>query len=293
MRRKKCEARAGLVIYAALMKLRVSFINFLNSVPLGWGFTQGNHRDVFQVDFDVPSQCARRLATGEADIGLIPVIEYQRIPDLKVLPGISISAKREVKSVLFVSRKPIEEIRTIALDTSSRTSVALLRILLETFYHGKNLEYRPQPPLPERMLQDSEAALIIGNPALNLNPAGLRIYDLAREWLHFTGLPFVFAFWAVRGSVDLGPLVKVFYESKASGLAHLEEIVTAYSRESGKPPSEIREYLTRHLDYSLDEANLKGLQTFFERAHELGMISHIEPLHFYPLPAGMEADDAG
>ena len=267
------------------MKLRVSFINFLNSVPLGWGFLHDEQRENFELSFDVPSECAQRLATGAADVGLIPVIEYQRIPGLRVLPGMSISAKREVKSVLFVSQKPLREIRTVAVDTSSRTSVALLRVLLEIFHQRVGLTYRAQPPIPEIMLANCDAALIIGNPALHLNSTGLRVYDLAHEWAKFTGLPFVFAFWAVADGVLLGANLDTFYRSKEAGLAAIEEIADSYSNSLGLDHYDIREYLQRHLDYSLDEANLKGLKMFYELARRLDLIPAIQPIRFYPAVA--------
>jgi len=268
------------------MKLRVSFINFLNSVPLGWGFLHGEQRENFELSFDVPSECARRLATGAADVGLIPVIEYQRIPGLRVLPEMSISAKREVKSVLFVSQKPLDEIQTVALDTSSRTSVALLRVILEIFHQRVGLTYQSQPPLPETMLANCDAALIIGNPALHLQTSGLRVYDLAHEWAKFTGLPFVFAFWAVADGVVLGANLNTFYQSKEAGLAAIKEIADNYSNSLGLDPYDTREYLQRHLDYSLDEANLKGLNMFYELARRLDLIPAIQPVKFYPVAAG-------
>ncbi len=275
------------------LKLRVSFINFLNSVPLGWGFLHGEQREHFELAFDVPSQCAQRLAAGAADVGLIPAIEYQRIPRLRVLPDISISAKREVKSVLFVSHKPLDEIRTIALDTSSRTSVALLRVLLEIFHERVGLRYQSQPPVPEIMLGSCDAALIIGNPALHLKSSGLRVYDLAREWVKFTGLPFVFAFWAVADGVVLGANLNTFYQSKAAGLAAIREIADSYASSLGLQQDETREYLQRHLDYSLDGANLKGLNVFYELAHRLDLIPAIQPVRFYPVESRMEVDFEG
>ena len=268
------------------MKLKVSFIEYLNSVPLGWGFLHGPDRDAFDILFDVPSECARHLLTGEADVGLIPVIEYQRIPDLLVLPDIAIASKKEVKSVLFVSKVPLTEVRRVAVDTSSRTSVALLKILLYKFHGLDSITFQEESPDPDKMLEHSDAALIIGNPALKVARSGLHIHDLANEWNHFTGLPFVFACWAVRRDADLGEQREIFYRSRDLGLQKVDAIARIYSEKLAVPEPEIRTYILENLNYSLDEANLRGLKAFFEAAAELGLISSPRPLEFHPADSG-------
>ncbi|MEE8348858.1 MAG: menaquinone biosynthesis protein [Acidobacteriota bacterium] len=264
------------------MKLKISFIEYLNSVPLGWGFLHGPDQGAFDILFDVPSECARHLSTGEADVGLIPVIEYQRIPDLLVLPDIAIASKQEVKSVLFVSKVPLTQVKNIAVDTSSRTSVALLKILLYKFYGLDSIHFQEESPDPDRMLDHYDAALIIGNRALKVVREGLHVYDLAREWNHFTGLPFVFACWAVRANADLGIQRDIFYRSRDLGLEKVDSIARTYSQKLSVPEEEIRTYILENLNYSLDEDNLKGLATFYEAAAELGLISTPKPLEFYP-----------
>ena len=263
-------------------RLRVSFIEFLNAIPLGWGFLKGSHKGLFKVMFDVPSECARHLARGEADVGLIPVIEYQRIAGLRVLPGISIASKKEVKSVLFVSRTPIEDVSRVALDTSSRTSVVLLKILLSEFFGAGTVTFQERVPTPEDVLGDCDAALLIGPNAITASLNGLRVYDLAEEWHRFTGLPFVFAFWAVRKGIDLGHYTRVFYESRQEGLLAIPEISSIYAHRLGLTSQEIRTYLETNLDYSLDEQNLRGLNLFFELAQRIGAIPSPAPLRFCP-----------
>ena len=264
------------------MKLKVSFIDYLNAVPLGWGFLNGPYQDTFDILFDVPSQCAKRLSSGEADVGLIPVIEYQRIPGLTVIPDIAIASKRESRSVLFVSKTPLEKVSSVAVDTSSRTSVALLKILLHKFYSRRSVTYHQESPDPEKMLELHDAALIIGNPALKVSRDSLHVYDLAYEWNRFTGLPFVFAFWAVRSGADLGEQAQVFYSSREQGLKEVDSIATVYSQKLGVEAAEIRTYILENLNYSLDQSNLRGLQTFFDSAAELGLTSSSRPLEFYP-----------
>jgi chorismate dehydratase len=263
------------------MKLKVSFIEYLNSVPLGWGFLHGPYQEAFDVIFDRPSQCAKHLSAGEADVGLIPVIEYQRIPDLLVLPDISIASKHKVKSVLFVSKKPLESLSRIAVDTSSRTSVTLLQIVLQKFYGIDSVSYHCEPPDPRRMLELYDAALIIGNAALEVTGSSFDVYDLAHEWNRFTGLPFVFAFWAVRGGVKLGEQARIFYLSREQGLREVDLIASLYSKKLGVPASEISSYIRENLDYSLDQSNLQGLNTFFDEAVDLEIIPSARPLCFY------------
>ncbi len=274
-----------------LMKLRMSFINFLNSVPLGWSFLHGDLQDAFELLFDVPSQCARRLADGSADIGLIPVVEYLRNPALAIVPGISIASKHEVKSVLFVSNLPLERVRSVALDTSSRTSAALLRILLKRFHGLGSVSYHESPPDPERMLATHDAALIIGNPALKVDSSRFFVFDLALEWSQFTGLPFVFAFWAVRKDVDLGERVALFYRSRREGLERIDTIARMYSERLSLTPAEIRSYLSDCLDFSLDETNLKGLRLFFELATEEGLVDQNRELEFVSNPSAAGTRD--
>ncbi|MGH9339813.1 MAG: menaquinone biosynthetic enzyme MqnA/MqnD family protein [Acidobacteriota bacterium] len=262
------------------MKPRVSFIDFLNSVPLGWGFLHGSHRGAFEVLFDVPSQCAEHLRTGQADIGLIPAIEYQNIPGLRILPDISIASKREVKSVLFASRLSLKEVSRVAVDSSSRTSVALLKIVLETFHGNRSVSYTVEPPDPSRILEGYDAALVIGNPALKIRPGPYRIHDLAAEWNRFVGLPFVFAFWAVREDFELGEQSRIFYESRDEGLANVEEIARIYSEKLAIPQDEIRRYIRENLSYWLGEADIRGLEEFYRLAEEIGIIEKRKPLHF-------------
>jgi chorismate dehydratase len=260
--------------------MKVSFIEFLNAVPLGWGLLHGEANGSVELFLDVPSRCADKLSRGEADVGLIPVIEYQRIPGLRVVPDIAIASKHEVKSVLFVSKIPIEHVSTVAVDSASRTSVALLRILLEKYYLNPNVGFQAARANPDTILSDHDAALIIGNPALKIRQEGLMVYDLAGEWNKFTGLPFVFAFWGVRSAFALGENAGVFYKSREAGMNNIPEICRTYGQRLQIPAAEIRRYLLENLDYSLDELNRRGLERFFSYAAELGIISGVRPVEF-------------
>lgn len=240
----------------------------------------GSQAGKFDLVFDVPSECARHLATGEVDVGLIPVIEYIRIPNLRVIPDISIASKRRVRSVLFVSKRPIEEVRHVAVDSSSRTSTMLLRVVLDRFYGRKDVRFEVFPPTPSEMLEKTDAALLIGNPALKVSTDGLLAYDLAREWYKFTGLPFVFAFWAVREEVNIEDHLEAFYSSRREGLESIDEMAETYSARLGLSPDSIRSYLRSNLDYTLGEDNLRGLTTFLELAVDLGVSNVREAIRF-------------
>ena len=185
-----------------------------------WDFEHGDAAQDFEISYTIPSKCAAALAANEADIGIIPAITYAEIPGLVIVPNIAIAAKDHVRSILLVSRKPWEEVKTVAADTSSRTSVALAQVLFAKFLDGPR-QFTPHPPDLEQMLAHHDAALILGDPALIVASAKppYHLYDLAHEWRLRTGKPFVFAFWAVR--LDALPrlakgvnLTKTFQQSR-------------------------------------------------------------------------------
>jgi chorismate dehydratase len=263
-----------------LPKLRVGIVNFLNSKPLAWGFLKGHHADLFAPSYHPPALVARLLAQGNLDIGLIPSIEVQRIPNLRVLPDMCVGAKREVRSVILVSRGPVEEIRRVALDQNSRTSSTLVRILLRERW-GLDPEYLHERPDPERMLSEADAALIIGDPALRVDRERYQVIDLAAEWNALTGLPFVFAVWAVRPEVEIPDLPFYFKSSLRYGLSSLDTLVRESAAELGLDTSEVRAYLTENLHYFLRAEELEGLDEFYQRAYKHGMILEPRPLELW------------
>ena len=260
-------------------KLRVGIVNFLNSKPLAWGFLKGHHADLFAPTYHPPAMVARMLGQGNLDVGLIPSIEVQRIPRLRVLPDICVAAQHEVRSVLLISRCPPEEIRRVALDQNSRTSVALLRILLRERWKV-DPEYIHERPDPERMLAEADAALVIGDPALKLDRERYLIHDLAGEWHALTGLPFVFAVWAVRPEVELPDLSFYFKSSLRYGLSSLDTLVRESAAELGLESSEVREYLTENLSFFLRRDEIEGLEEFYRRAYNHGLILEPKPIEW-------------
>lgn len=229
----------------------------------------GAQQGVFELMFRVPSECADLVASGAADIGIIPAFELTR-QHLAVVPGVGIASRGPVRSILLISKCPAGEIRTLAGDTSSRTSVALARIVLAHKF-GATPRVEPCPPDLTAMLERADAALIIGDPALRLDPAELpyRVYDLGQEWTAWTGLPMVFAAWAGPAAAIAPPVIRAFQESARYGRDRLEEIVVAESAARGFPPDLVRRYLTRHIVCELGEAEEQGMELFLRYASRL------------------------
>jgi chorismate dehydratase len=256
--------------------LRLSVVQYLNTVPLIWGMLHGEQRGKFELQLTVPSGCADAVAKRQADVGIVPSIEYQRLEGVAILPGMSIASKREVKSVLLLSKMPLAKVQTVALDESSRTSAALVRILMHKFY-ARRVNFSPAAPEPGEMLRQADAALLIGDPALTYNGRA-QVFDLASEWRKFTGLPFVFAVWMGHG--NLRPCLADFAASLHFGLAHMDDIAAEYAPKLGMTPSAVKVYLTQNIDYSLDEENRQGLKLFYKLAHEVGIIPAEKELSF-------------
>jgi chorismate dehydratase len=249
--------------------LRISLVDFLNARPLTWGLLHEPPPGV-SVSRDVPSACAAKLAAGEADVGLIPSIEYARIPGLKVVPGLGIAASSEVRSVLLVSDVSRERIRSVELDPASRTSAALTRILLKRVY-GLSPEY------PEKG-RAADARLIIGDPALKTRLNGHVVLDLAAEWRAFSGHPFVFAFWAVRSEKATPEVAAILRRSYEAGLRQFDSLVREESASSGLSPAVVEDYLRHALHFELDDGDLEGLAAFYRLAAEDGLIHSVRPL---------------
>jgi chorismate dehydratase len=258
--------------------LRLSVVQYLNTVPLIWGILHGEQRGKFELQLTVPSGCADAIAHCQADVGIVPSIEYQRLREVEIVPGMSIASKREVRSVLLLSNVPLAEVRTVALDQSSRTSAALVRILWQKFY-AQCVDFAPAAPEAVEMLRWADAALLIGDPALAYNGSAT-VYDLAGEWRKFTGLPFVFALWIGHSRLKLARYHSAFAASLDFGLAHIDDIAAEYAPKLGMAPSAVKVYLTQNIDYSLDEENLQGLRLFYKLAHEVGIIPAEKELAF-------------
>jgi len=289
-----------------MRRLRISAISYLNTAPLMWDFEHGVSARDFDISYTLPSACARALQAGTADIGIIPAAAYTQVPGLFVLPEVAIASRRPVRSILLVSRVPVEQIRTVALDTSSMTSVALTKVLFEKWLGGGRI-FTPMPPDIEKMLATHDAGLLIGDPALQIDRSRYRTLDLAEEWIRYTGKPFVFAFWAVRQdalcgggrprpsasrsdvSVHTQDLAVVFQQSRDHGLAaaSLDQIAREWAPRLDLKESDVRSYLTENIYYHLDAPCLEGLQLFYRYAAEIGALPAAPQMQF--LPAAKEA----
>jgi chorismate dehydratase len=240
----------------------------------------------FDINYTVPSACARALKDGTADIGIIPAITYATIPDLVIIPDIAIAARGPVKSILLVSKVPIEQIRTIATDSSSRTSVVLTRVLLENWFGGPRRMREMDPDL-EPMLAACDAALLIGDAALLATTTGYHVYDLAELWQQKTDKPFVFAVWAVRRAAlaEASPhldVTAIFKRSRDRGIlpANIQLLSEKWGPRLGISIDSVRDYLGDCIYYHLDPPCLEGLQLFYQLAARSGAIPRTPELNF-------------
>jgi predicted solute-binding protein len=226
----------------------------------------GPQQDRFDLDFRVPSGVADALNSGAADIGIVPAIELNR-QDLEIIPGAGIACRGPVRSILLISTRPAPEIRTLAADSSSRTSVELARVILSRKFAAQPVII-PHAPDLDAMLRQADAALIIGDPALRINPTRLpyHVYDLGAEWVEMTGLPMVFAVWAGRRGVVTQEVAEAFRASCRYGRERLEEIVQSESARREFAPELVREYLTRHIVHELDARDYEGMDRFLAYA---------------------------
>ena len=269
-----------------MRRLRISAISYLNTAPLMWDFEHGEAGRQFDIDYTLPSACARALAAGEADIGIIPSAAYAVIPGLRVLPGVAIASRRAVRSILLLSKVPVEKIRTVALDTSSMTSVALAKILFEKWLGGGR-KFAPMAPNIDAMLAAHDAALVIGDPALQIDRSRYLTLDLAEEWIRHTGKPFVFAFWAVREkalreAAPVPDLSGIFQQSRDHGLepASLSQIAREWAPRVGISEADVQAYLSHNIYYDLDAECIEGLQLFYRYAAEIGVLPSAPELNF-------------
>lgn len=257
-----------------------------------WDFENGESaerlRQHFDISYTVPSRCAEQLREGTADIGIIPVAAYTTIPDLVIVPDVAIACKNKVRSILLVSKVPLDKIRSVATDDSSRTSAALVEIYLRKFV-GVDPGFSRQKPALKEMLQWHDAALLIGDPALQAHPTGYFVYDMAEEWRRWTGRSFVFAFWAIRKAALKGReaepnIAQIFQQSRDNGLQHIPEIASAWAPKLNLSTKIISDYLTENVDYSLDAENLEGLRLYYRYGVECGVFASEPKLEFMEQP---------
>ncbi len=246
--------------------MRVGAVSYLNTLPLVYGMLHGPQRAQVKLEFSLPSMCAQRVETGMVDIGLVPVAEIER-QGLEIVSGVGIASRGAVRSILLLSKVPWNQVRTLAADAGSRTSVQLARVILRERFGVQPATFPNEPDL-ERMLQNADAALIIGDPALRIDPQSLpyRWLDLGAEWMALTGLPFVFAAWAGKPGLSIHRLQQLTCGSYADGREHLVEIAEAEYVRRGVSKDLALRYLRDHLWFEIGPREQEGLATFLRLA---------------------------
>jgi chorismate dehydratase len=271
---------------------RISASSYSNTAPLIWSFLYGANRGKYELVLDnAPARSAALLREKRVDAALVPVIEYQRIEDAVLVPETCVGAKEKVRSVCLVTRgAELGDVKTISLDVSSKTSVALTKIIFREFL-GFEPEWKTAAPNLREMLDASDCALLIGDPALIVaegetrnaelkSENNIRKFDLAETWKSYTGLGFVFAMWmANREKVEVARTID-FAAARDEGLAHLEEIISNYEAEIPLAREDFRRYLSENIAYSIDEKMLAGLRLYFELAHKNRLTEGNKPLSF-------------
>jgi predicted solute-binding protein len=256
--------------------VRLGAVSYLNAGPLVWGL---ENEPGYRLLRDNPARIAGCLHEGGVDLGMIPSIEYA-FGRYAIVPGIGIGSRGAVQSVLLFHSRPLDEVRRVALDTSSRTSAALVRILLRERL-GRDPEYVPMAPSLADMLARADAALLIGDAALDHPEEAPPCLDLGEEWTRLTGMPFVYAFWAGPATGVTPAVVRRLQSALAEGQGVVAAIAAAHANGApGRVPA-YEEYLRRRIVYRLGEAELAGLREFYRRAHGLGLIPSIPELRFH------------
>jgi len=227
---------------------------------------------MFDLDFALPSECARQLAAGETDIGIVPVAALLD-GEYEIFRGTGIACHGAVRTILLISKVPFGEIRSVAMDAGSRSSVMLTRIILQQAY-GVEPEWHTQPADMVAMLSTADACLIIGDPALRLDPEALRnqgfqVADLGEEWLKLTGLPMVFAVWAGRKDTHTADRERAFIDSYEFGKQHIEAIVQAEYEARGVAAALVREYLTRYIVFELGDKEYEGMDLYLSNVKRI------------------------
>jgi chorismate dehydratase len=260
---------------------RISASSYSNTAPLIWSFLYGQNRGRFEMILDTaPARSAELLAEKRVDAALVPVIAYQTIEEVLLVPGVCVGAREKVRSVCLVTKGAgLKSIETVSLDVSSKTSVVLAKIIFREFY-GREPRWKISKPNLEKMLAESDCALLIGDPALTIDESVYRKFDLAETWKSFTNFGFVFAMWMANAEkaeiarkIDLAA-------ARDEGLRHLDEIISNYESEISLQREDFKNYLSENISYSIDDSMRKGLELYFKLAHENGLIEQSKPLSF-------------
>jgi chorismate dehydratase len=254
---------------------RISSSSYSNTAPLVWSFLYGKNHGKVEIILDTaPARSAELLTQGRVDAALVPVIAYQLIDGARLIPGVCVGARERVRSVCLITKGDgLEQVRSVSLDVSSKTSVALTKIIFREFL-GFEPVWRDAEPNIESMLARSDCALLIGDPSLALSTAAAhgnspyRIFDLAELWKKYTDRGFVFAMWMTLK--DECPID--FAAARDEGLEHLDEIAANYQHETGLGRADLLKYLSQNISYTSDDSMEKGMELFFNLARKNGLV---------------------
>ncbi len=263
--------------------MKISASSYSNTAPLIWSFLYGLNRGKYEIILDTaPARSAELLSEKRVDAALVPVIAYQMIEDVKLIPDVCVGARKKIRSVCLVTNgKNLSDVESVSLDISSKTSVVLTKIIFREFLGFEPNWIAAKPDLDE-MLKDSDCALLIGDPALianyeiHITNRELRVFDLVELWRKFTGFGFVFAMWMTRKK----NCAVNFAEARDEGLTHLDEIVSKYESEIGLSIGELKTYLTQTISFTIDDSMQEGLELYFELAAKYDLIPKNKPLNF-------------
>lgn len=265
---------------------RISASSYSNTAPLIWSFLYGTNHGKYELILDnAPSRSAELLANKRVDAALVPVIAYQIIENVRLIPNVCVGAKKKVQSVCLITKgKDLSDVKSVSLDISSKTSVALTKIIFREFL-GFEPNWKNAEPDLDEMLQNADCALLIGDPALMITESEVqspeskvrfRKFDLVELWREFTGFGFVFAMWMTANqtcNID-------FAAARDEGLKHLEEIISNYETEINLTPEDFKKYLSENISYSIDDSMQKGLELYFELAFKNDLIEQNKILEF-------------
>lgn len=258
---------------------RIAASSYLNSAPLIWSFQHGSRKEEVELIEAVPARCGELLAASLVEVALVPAIEYQRIPELVVVPGVCVGSREKVRSVNLVSRLDLlKDIRRVALDESSRTSATLVKIIFREFL-GFEPEWVSAAPDLKQMLAENDAALIIGDPGMTFSRAGVKIFDMASLWRSYTGHGFVFAMWMIGPNALVEARAIDFVAACQEGLERTEEIIDFYQPLLGLARDELEMYLGENLSFSFDGELRAGLDLYYRLAHKHNLIPAVRPLN--------------
>jgi cyclic dehypoxanthinyl futalosine synthase len=254
-------------------RLRVAAVGFLNARPLYEGLDREPASARMRLDCAAPSEVARRIAEDEADIALMPVAAAATIGDLRIVRGCAIGTRGAVRSVVIVAERPVEELEEIAVDLSSRTSVVLARLLLRARLGGREPKlFGASPRDALARIGGPRGALIIGDPALEVEGRFPHVLDLGLAWREWTGLPFVFAAWCGRPGVLTAEDERLLERAKIDGLARRHAIAAEHAARTGLPEASLRAYLDEALRYDLGDDERRGLERFYDESARAGLL---------------------